>query len=107
MEENRIESMEMENTEIQEVEDNDVIYDDSESDKGFGLLPVAVGVLAIGTAIGVGVKKVGPKIVTWCEDRTIAKAEKIKAKRAQETEIYDEDFEEDVVIEPEVIEETE
>ena len=99
--EERIELMETENTEIQEVEDNDVIYDDSESDKGFGLLPVAVGVLAIGTAIGVGVKKVGPKIVTWCEDKALARAEKIKAKRALKEAA--EEVEEEVIIESEVV----
>ena len=88
--EERIELMEMENTEIQEVEDNDVVYDESESDNGLGILPVAVGVLAIGTAIVVGVKKVGPKIVTWCEDKALARAEKIKAKRELEAAKEDE-----------------
>lgn len=80
MEENRIETMENENVELVEV-DNDVVYDESGSDEGLGIIQKIGIVLAVGTAIGIGVKKAGPKFVNWCENKTLARAEKIIAKR--------------------------
>lgn len=92
--EERIETMETENTEIQDV----VIYDldcESGSDEKSGIVPVVVGVLAVGAAIGIGVKTVGPKIKKWNEDRILAKADKIKADR--KLEVYEEDVEAEVI----------
>ena len=92
MEENRIETMEMENTEIQEL-DYSVDYDDSEvceSCVGKALL-IGGAIVAAGVGLAVTQRK---KIRKWLDDRTLAKAEKIRAKR----ELIEEC--EEVIIEP-------
>ena len=100
MENTNYEAMETEYVELVEV-DNDVNYDETDSDKGPGIVPVLVGGLAVVAAIGVGVKTVGPKIVKWCEDKTLARAEKIEAKRAlkatEEQEVIIEEDDVDVI----------
>lgn len=98
MEENRIETMEMDNTEIQELAYAD--YDESGSAEGNGgkALLIAAGIVVAGTGLAIANWK---KIKKWREDRTLAKAEKIIAKReaaeAEEVIIEPDDVNEEVV----------
>lgn len=96
MEENRIETMEMDNTEIQELAYAD--YDESGSAEGNGgkALLIAAGIVVAGTGLVIANWK---KIKKLREDRTLAKAEKIIAKReaAEEIVIEPDDFDEEVV----------
>ena len=96
MEENRIETMEMDNTEIQELGYAD--YDESGSAEGNGgkALLIAAGIVVAGTGLVIANWK---KIKKLREDRILAKAEKIITKReaAEEIVIEPDDFDEEVV----------
>lgn len=99
MNEERIETMETENTEIQAM-DYDMNYDESglgESGVGKALL-IGGAIVAAGVGLAVTQRK---KIKNWLDDRTLAKAEKIKAKREEADEVDEEE-----VIDTEVVEET-
>lgn len=78
-----MENMNNEIIETAEIEvAQEVAYEESES-KGIGFGPVVALIAVGGAAIGLG-KLAWDKSKTWREERTLAKAEKIMAKRAAE-----------------------
>ena len=92
-----IETTEIDTTDINY---NEVEYDEAvESNGNGGKLLVIGGVIAAG-AVALAVTQ-GKKIMKWCEDKTLAKAEKIMAKRALKA--AEEDYVDEDVIDAEVI----
>lgn len=98
-----IETTEIETTGVDYI---DVDYDETVVEKGNGGKLLLVGGLVVAGAAAI-VATQGKKIKKWHEDRTLAKAEKIMAKR--ELEAADEDYVEEEIVDAEVIdaEETE